>query len=166
MHLGLATLFSYRLAQKYPELGKTFSIAINDYGFGSAVADRSLDQRLPASCVSCSTPRNVEADIPAGLNAAELEQTAVSREIARVAGLIDQAIRGKTNQTKQLQASSGLLYDVFTTYDSDNLLLRQAVREVLERQLEASPRRRAVAPCVAVKHCSLTASGRRRSHSR
>jgi ATP-dependent Lhr-like helicase len=31
-----------------------------------------------------------------------------------------------------------LLYDVFARYDPDNLLLRQAHREVLERQLEAS----------------------------
>jgi ATP-dependent Lhr-like helicase len=39
---------------------------------------------------------------------------------------------------KQLQASSGLLYDVFAKYDPDNLLLHQAHREVLERQLERS----------------------------
>jgi ATP-dependent Lhr-like helicase len=39
---------------------------------------------------------------------------------------------------KQLQASSELLYDVFTRYDPDNLLVTQAHREVLERQLEQS----------------------------
>ena len=39
---------------------------------------------------------------------------------------------------KQVQASSGLLYDVFVKYDPGNLLLHQAQREVLERQLEAS----------------------------
>jgi ATP-dependent Lhr-like helicase len=39
---------------------------------------------------------------------------------------------------KHVQASSGLLYDVFTRYDPDNLLVHQAQREVLERQLEAS----------------------------
>jgi ATP-dependent Lhr-like helicase len=36
-----------------------------------------------------------------------------------------------------LQASSGLLYDVFAEYDPQNLLLAQAVREVMERHLEA-----------------------------
>lgn len=37
-----------------------------------------------------------------------------------------------------MQASSGLLYDVFARYDPDNLLLLQAHPEVLERQLERS----------------------------
>ena len=135
VHLGLATLFSYRLAQKHPELGKTFSIAINDYGFELLsptevqINARELRELLDS--------RHVEADILAGLNAAELGKRQF-REIARVAGLIDQGYPGQNKSSKQLQASSGLLYDVFTTYDSDNLLLKQAVREVLERQLEAS----------------------------
>ena len=55
-----------------------------------------------------------------------------------MAGLIDQGYPGQNKSSKQLQASSGLLFEVFTTYDSENLLLKQAVREVLERQLEAS----------------------------
>ena len=37
---------------------------------------------------------------------------------------------------RQLQASSELFYDVFREFDPDNLLLEQARREVLERQLE------------------------------
>ncbi len=135
VHLGLATLFSYRIAKKHPELGKTFSIAINDYGF----------ELLSPTEVTLSSgelrdlldSRHVEADILAGLNAAELGKRQF-REIARVAGLIDQGYPGQNKSSRQLQASSGLLYEVFTTYDSDNLLLRQAVREVLERQLEAS----------------------------
>ncbi len=35
-----------------------------------------------------------------------------------------------------MQASSGLIYDVFRDYDAENLLLAQARREVLEQQLE------------------------------
>jgi len=35
-----------------------------------------------------------------------------------------------------VQASSGLIFDVFENYDKDNLLLDQAKREVLEQQLE------------------------------
>ncbi|MFO1342244.1 MAG: ligase-associated DNA damage response DEXH box helicase [Burkholderiales bacterium] len=135
VHLGLATLFSYRLAQKHPELGKTFSIAINDYGFELlSPTEMHVDARELRELLDS---RNVEADILAGLNAAELGKRQF-REIARVAGLIDQGYPGQNKSSKQLQASSGLLYDVFTTYDSDNLLLKQAVREVLERQLEAS----------------------------
>jgi ATP-dependent Lhr-like helicase len=37
-----------------------------------------------------------------------------------------------------VQASSGLFYEVFSRYDPENLLLHQARREVLERQLEKS----------------------------
>ena len=135
VHLGLATLFSYRIAKNHPELGKTFSIAINDYGFELlsptevTLSAKELRELLDS--------RNVEADILAGLNAAELGKRQF-REIARVAGLIDQGYPGQNKSSKQLQASSGLLFEVFTTYDSENLLLKQAVREVLERQLEAS----------------------------
>jgi ATP-dependent helicase Lhr and Lhr-like helicase len=135
VHLGLATLFSYRIAKTHPELGKTFSIAINDYGFELlsptevTLTAKELRELLDS--------RHVEADILAGLNAAELGKRQF-REIARVAGLIDQGYPGQNKSSRQLQASSGLLYEVFATYDSDNLLLRQAVREVLERQLEAS----------------------------
>ena len=135
VHLGLATLFSYRLAKKHPELGKTFTIAINDYGFELlsptevTLAAKELRELLDS--------RHVEADILAGLNAAELGKRQF-REIARVAGLIDQGYPGQNKSSRQLQASSGLLFEVFTTYDSENLLLKQAVREVMERQLEAS----------------------------
>jgi ATP-dependent Lhr-like helicase len=48
-----------------------------------------------------------------------------------------QGYPGQPQSNRHLQASSGLLYDVFAQYDPDNLLLVQAVREVMERQLEA-----------------------------
>jgi ATP-dependent helicase Lhr and Lhr-like helicase len=38
---------------------------------------------------------------------------------------------------RQLQASSNLIYDVFTRYDPDNLLLTQATAEVLEQHFES-----------------------------
>lgn len=55
-----------------------------------------------------------------------------------MAGLIFQGYPGVSKSVKQVQASSELLYDVFARYDPDNLLLFQAHREVLERQLEQS----------------------------
>ena len=135
VHLGLATLFSYRIAKTHPESGKTFSIAINDYGFELlSPTEVTLSAKELRALLDS---RHVEADILAGLNAAELGKRQF-REIARVAGLIDQGYPGQNKSSRQLQASSGLLFEVFTTYDSDNLLLKQAVREVMERQLEAS----------------------------
>ena len=79
---------------------------------------------------------DVERDMLGGLNAAELGRRQF-REIARVAGLVFQGYPGQPQSNRQLQASSGLLYDVFAEYDPGNLLLAQATREVLERQLEA-----------------------------
>jgi ATP-dependent Lhr-like helicase len=130
-HLGLATLFSYRLSRVVP---RTFSLMVNDYGFGLLSHD-AVDLSLGDLGRLLAAP-DVEADILAGLNAAEMGRRQF-RELARVAGLIFQGYPGQSPSTRQLQASSGLLYDVFAQYDPDNLLLAQAVREVLERQLEA-----------------------------
>jgi ATP-dependent helicase Lhr and Lhr-like helicase len=71
------------------------------------------------------------------LNSAELARRQF-REIARIAGLVFQGYPGRGKSARQLQSSSGLFYDVFTQYDPQNLLLEQARREVLQRQLEVS----------------------------
>ena len=132
VHEGLAALFAYRLAQLGPI---TFTLAANDYGFELLSAEPArLEEALEAGLTS---PEHLLHDIPASLNAAELAKRQF-REIARVAGLIFQGFPGNNKSVKQVQASSGLLYDVFARYDPENLLLFQAHREVLERQLERS----------------------------
>lgn len=130
-HFGLATLFSYRLARETPA---TFSLTANDYGFGLLSAKPlALDVATLGRLLAAP---DVERDILAGLNATELGRRHF-REIARVAGLIFQGFPGEPHPSRQLQASSALLYNVFAEYDRDNPLLHQAVREVLERRLEA-----------------------------
>jgi ATP-dependent Lhr-like helicase len=131
-HLGLATLFSYRLSKLAP---RSFSIMVNDYGFG-LLSSQPVTLGLHEVGALLAAP-DVEADILAGLNAAELGRRQF-REIARVAGLVFQGYPGQPQSNRQLQASSGLLWDVFNDYDPGNLLLAQATREVLERQLDAS----------------------------
>jgi ATP-dependent Lhr-like helicase len=132
VHEGMAALFAYRLAQLSPI---TFTLAANDYGFELLSPDPArLEEALDAGLLS---PDHLLHDIPASLNAAELARRQF-REIARVAGLIFQGYPGNHKSAKQVQASSGLLYDVFARYDPENLLLLQAHREVLERQLEQS----------------------------
>jgi ATP-dependent Lhr-like helicase len=138
-HLGLATLFSYRLSKLAP---RSFSITINDYGFG-LLSPLPVEVGLHEIGHLLAAP-GVEHDILAGLNAAELGRRQF-REIARVAGLVFQGYPGQPQSSRQLQASSGLLWDVFNEYDPSNLLLRQATEEVLERQLEASRLSRALA---------------------
>jgi ATP-dependent Lhr-like helicase len=131
-HLGLATLMSYRLSQNEP---RTFSITVNDYGFALLSPVRvPLGLRELGPLVAAA---DVERDILAGLNAAELARRRF-REIARVAGLVFQGFPGQGRSSRQLQASSGLIHDVFAEYDPGNPLLAQATREVLERELEAT----------------------------
>ena len=61
------------------------------------------------------------------------------REIARVAGLLPPSLPGRALRSmRQLQASSGLLFDVLTRFDPGHLLLAQAAREVLASQLEVT----------------------------
>jgi ATP-dependent Lhr-like helicase len=132
VHEGLAALFAYRIAQLGPI---SFTLAANDYGLELLSADPApIEEAIEAGLFS---PAHLLHDIPASLNAAELARRQF-REIARVAGLIFQGYPGVSKSVKQVQASSELLYDVFARYDPDNLLLFQAHREVLERQLEQS----------------------------
>jgi ATP-dependent Lhr-like helicase len=76
-------------------------------------------------------------DILASLNGTEMAKRQF-REIARVAGLVQQGYPGAPKSSKQVQASSGLLFDVFSKYDPSHLLLRQADEEVLQKSLEQS----------------------------
>ena len=81
------------------------------------------------------TTENLVDDLLACLNATELARRQF-RDIARVAGLIVANYPGQRKTGRELQTSSSLLFDVFTNYDPHNLLLEQAQREILERQLE------------------------------
>ena len=64
------------------------------------------------------------------------------REIARVAGLVFSGYPAHSKTLRQLQASSGLLYDVLRRHDPDHPLLWQADHEVLELHLEVKRLRR------------------------
>jgi ATP-dependent Lhr-like helicase len=132
VHEGLAALFAYRMAQLTPI---SLSFSCNDYGFELLAPDAApLEEALEAGLLSTE---HLLHDITHSLNAAELARRQF-REIARVAGLIFGGYPGQSKSVKQMQASSGLLYDVFVNYDPENLLVQQARREVLERQLESS----------------------------
>jgi ATP-dependent helicase Lhr and Lhr-like helicase len=130
VHIGLAALVSYRLGQIAPA---TFSFSVNDYGF-ELLSATPLQLNGDILNRVLSTDALLE-DVLKSLNAAELAKRHF-REIARVAGLIFTGYPGANKTNKQLQATSGLLYDVFAQWDRDNPLLAQATREVLARELE------------------------------
>jgi ATP-dependent Lhr-like helicase len=132
VHEGLAALFAYRMSR----LARiTFSMASNDYGFELlAPVEPPLALALENDLLS---PEHLLDDINAALNATEMAKRQF-RELARVAGLVFPGLPRAGKTARQLQVSSGLFFDVLQRYDPRNMLLSQASREVLERQLEST----------------------------
>jgi ATP-dependent Lhr-like helicase len=130
VHEGLASLVAWRLGQLVPA---TFSISVNDYGFELLTADLPpLDEPLLRRLLGRD---GLADDLLACINASELARRQF-RDIARIAGLVFQGYPGRGKSTRQIQASSGLIFDTLTRYDPGHPLLYQARREVLENQLE------------------------------
>jgi ATP-dependent Lhr-like helicase len=132
-HLGLASLIAWRAGQTDPA---TFSMAVNDYGFELlSASERDWAGELGA-LLDASLPLDALTDQVLGsVNASELARRRF-RDIARISGLVVNPYPGMRKSARQVQASSSLFYDVFQKYDPDNGLLRQAVRELLEDELD------------------------------
>jgi ATP-dependent Lhr-like helicase len=130
VHMGLAMLLAWRLSR---ESARTFTMAVNDYGFELLCAQPLAAQEVLSPALF--TIDNLQPEILASLNASELSQRRF-REIARVAGLVFQGYPGAKKTAKQIQASSGLFFEVFRQYDPSNALLKQAYDEVLSQELE------------------------------
>ena len=130
VHLGLANLIAWRVAQHAP---LTFSMAVNDYGFELLCASKVDWGTLLPTVLCADTP--LLQEVLDSLNASELAQRRF-REIARVSGLVFQGYPGEKRSNKQLQASSSLFYEVFRKYDPANRLLLQSEQELLAQELE------------------------------
>lgn len=130
-HEGLAALLAWRLGQLTPA---TFSLSVNDYGL-ELLTSAKLPELTEADWRLLLAPADLLDHVLAALNAGELARRQF-RDIARVSGLVFQGFPGRGKSDRQLQASSGLLYDTLQRYDPEHRLLAQASREVLEDQLE------------------------------
>lgn len=130
VHEGLGFLWGYRFANQQQA---TFTISVNDYGFEILAPKGYPFQDLFSEAFF--SLKNLEADVKASLNISELTQRKF-RGVAQVAGLVFKGYPGSRKTSSQLQVSTSLLYEVFTKYEPDNLLLKQAEREVLQEQLE------------------------------
>lgn len=138
VHEGMGALIAYRLAKYMPI---TFTIAMNDYGF-ELLSDKDFDFDYALKHELFSS-ENLSNDIQASINSIEMAKRKF-REISRVAGLIFQGYPGSYKTNRNIQASSELLFDVFSRYEPDNLLLKQAYEEMLYFQLEEARLRRAL----------------------
>lgn len=132
VHEVLSGLIAYRIS-KLQKI--TFSISMNDYGF-ELLSDQeiAIEEVLELDLFS---EENLFEDINESVNMTEMAQRKF-RDVATIAGLIFQGYPGKSIRAKHLQASSGILYKVFQTYDDDNLLIKQSMNEVLTLQLDQS----------------------------
>jgi len=130
VHEILSALVAYRIGRILPS---TFSIAMNDYGF-----ELLSDQDIPieeALEEDLFTKKNLVDDIADCINKSGLAKSKF-RDVATIAGLLFKGYPGKLIAQKHLQSSSSLLFDVFTQYDPQNLLLGQAKDEVITLQLD------------------------------
>ena len=129
-HEGLAMVVASRLAAQTPS---TFTLQINDYGFELLSPEPiavNIDQLKRIFSVD-----GLLDDILNAINAGEIAKRRF-RDIARIAGLVFDGFPGRAKSAKQLQTSSGLIFEVLKNHDAQNLLLDLAHREVLEQQLE------------------------------
>ena len=130
VHEAMAALLAYRISNITPI---SFSVAMNDYGF-----ELLSDQPIPiddTNVYELFSEENLLTDIQKAVNATEMTKRKF-RDIAVIGGLIFQGMPGEQVKQKHLQSSASLLYRVFTEYDPNNLLLRQAFNEVLDQQME------------------------------
>jgi ATP-dependent Lhr-like helicase len=130
VHEALAALLAYRISRITPI---TFSIAMNDYGF-----ELLSDQPIPvddSNVYELFSPDNLLQDIQRSVNSTEMARRKF-RDIAVIGGLIFQVYPGESNKARHLQASAGLLFNVFNEYEPGNVLLRQSYQEVFDQQME------------------------------
>jgi ATP-dependent Lhr-like helicase len=130
VHEAMAAVLAYRISLITPI---TFSFAMNDYGF-----ELLSDQPIPldnSNAYALFSPENLFEDIQRSLNSVEMARRKF-RDIAVIGGLIFQGFPGEQKKARHLQSSASLLFNVFSEYEPNNLLLRQAYNEVMEQQME------------------------------
>jgi ATP-dependent Lhr-like helicase len=154
-HEGLSALVAWRLSQRRRS---SFVFSVNDYGF--ELLSRELPDLEPDEIRTLFSPDNLDADLVASINASEMARRRF-REIARIAGLVFEGHPGQRKTMRQVQASSGLIFDTLTRYDPGNRLTKQALREALDhlldvRRLRATAERLHASPVVVHRTEQLT----------
>jgi Lhr-like helicases len=130
VHEAMAAILAYRISRITPI---TFSFAMNDYGF-----ELLSDQPIPVddtNVMDLFTADDLLTDIQRSANATEMARRKF-RDNAVIGGLIFQGYPGEQKKARHLQSSASLLFNVFSEYEPNNLLLRQAYQEVFDQQME------------------------------
>ncbi|MBS1512718.1 MAG: ligase-associated DNA damage response DEXH box helicase [Bacteroidetes bacterium] len=130
VHEAMAAILAWRISQITPI---TFSFAMNDYGF-----ELLSDQPIPlddSNVYELFSEEHLFEDIQRSVNSTEMAKRKF-RDIAVIGGLIFQGYPGEYKKARHLQSSASLLFKVFEEYEPNNILLKQAYREVFDQQME------------------------------
>jgi ATP-dependent Lhr-like helicase len=130
VHEAMAAILAYRISRIMPI---TFSFAMNDYGF-----ELLSDKPIPVddtNVYELFSTEHLFEDIQRSVNATEMAKRKF-RDIAVIGGLVFQGYPGEQKKARHLQSSASLLFNVFSEYEPNNLLLRQAYSEVFAQQME------------------------------
>ncbi len=126
---GLGHLFAFRISAVR---ANTISVAVSDHG----IELLATEEFPPVEVLSAlfTDLNDLESDIEKSLNFPELAKRTF-REVARVSGMIQATVAGQSKNQRNLQMSSGLLYDVLEKYEKNHPLVLQAKKEVRQNQL-------------------------------
>lgn len=130
VHEAMAALLAWRMSKILPI---TFSFVMNDYGF-----ELLSDQPIPlddSNVTELFSTENLLNDITQSVNSMEMAKRKF-RDISVIGGLVFQGYPGEQKKARHLQSSASLLFKVFSDYEPNNLLLRQAYQEVFDQQME------------------------------
>ncbi|MFN9992003.1 MAG: DNA ligase-associated DEXH box helicase, partial [Phycisphaerales bacterium] len=129
---AIGAILALRLARRSPT---TFSVTANDYGVELLTSsDIDLSRYITPELFDST---NLVDDAFSSVRYSELAKVQF-REIARVSGLVVQNYPGTKKSGRMVGASSTLIFDVLSEFDPEHVLIKQAYREVLERQFERS----------------------------
>ena len=130
IHEVMAALIAFRISKITPI---SFSMAMNDYGFELLSSQEiPIDEDILKDILS---KENLIQDVMSSVNATEMARRKF-RDIAVISGMVVQNYPGIQKSNKSLQASSGLIFNVFEDYSPENLLLKQAYAEVFNQQID------------------------------
>ena len=135
---AIALILAARISKLLPG---TFSMSANEHGL-ELVRSAPIDYQSVLQDRALLASENLTTEAIQAINMSEMAKRHF-REIARVAGLVYQNYPGRLKSGRQIQTSASLLYDVFDRFEPENLLLRQARREVLDLGFERARLERA-----------------------
>ena len=130
---GIGFLWALRFAKI---IKTTFSISANDFGFSLTTYEDFDFSLILRKSFNLFDIENLNKDLENAINLSELTKRKF-KNIAQISGLINNNTPFNSKSSSQLNISSNLLFDVFTKYEKNHLLIKQAQKEAIKNALES-----------------------------